>query len=112
MEIDKNKDKILYEKYMEYVKEDVLPRAQSRLLDNLRKEDSELAAYALERMRTYEWSKNTRFAYEWYLKNQLDLYWKRTEMQIKGLKKKMTVLAVTSAAISTICLIIMICMFP
>lgn len=111
MEIDKNKDEILYEKYVEYVKDDVLPRAQSRLLDNLRKEDPELATYALERMRTYEWSKNTRFAYEWYLKNQLDWYWKRTERKIREVKKEMTVLAVTSAAISTICLIIMICMF-
>ncbi len=115
MEIDKNKDTILYQKYMDYIQEDVLPRAQSRLLENLRKENSELAAYALERMRTYEWRKNTRFVSETHINTQLEVVQKKTERkmneQMTALKKGMTVLAVTSAAISMICLSIMLYMF-
>lgn len=41
-EMNEREKEILREKYMEYIKEDVLPRAQSRLIDELAKGDPDI----------------------------------------------------------------------
>ncbi|MCI8800178.1 MAG: hypothetical protein HFH88_10255 [Lachnospiraceae bacterium] len=109
-EMNESKKEILREKYMEYIKEDVLPRAQSRLIDELAKGDPDMKRTALEYMRTCEWSKSTRFVYEWYFNSRLEMLWKKTERLMRSTEKKITVLAVISTVISVSCLIAMICM--
>ena len=109
-DLEEKEKEMLREKYMEYIKEDVLPRAQARLLDKLKENDPETASAALDYMRTYEWSKSTRFVYEWYFDSRMEMLRKGTERRMDRMEKKITVLAVTSTVISVVCLIAMICM--
>ncbi len=108
--MDESQKEMLREKYMEYIKEDVLPRAQARLLDKLKEDNPEMAGAALEYMRTYEWSKRTRLVYQWYFDSRMEMLRKQTERMLDAAEKKITVLAATSTVISIVCLIAIIYM--
>lgn len=50
--------------------------------------------------------RNKRYAFEWFMREQDEWYWKRTQRLVEEKKKKTTTLAVTSVVVSGVAIII------